>query len=155
MVIWITNSIQMVILPLVIQIPSVLDFHLSSTVGIRIPDKFGMWMINCCLVIKWFWFWSHASLNCFSKNQNIYKLIQFSDESGFWEFMNTGLLVWYSDASSSLLHWLIFGFRYALFVQWSLCRRKYTPLYEKGIKKTQNKSMETSHLSYLFLPLIS
>ena len=27
--------------------------------------------------------------------------------------------------------------------------RKYTPLYEKGIKKTQNKSMETTHCKCL------
>ena len=28
--------------------------------------------------------------------------------------------------------------------------RKYTPLYEKGIKKTQNKSMETTHITNSF-----
>ena len=27
----------------------------------------------------------------------------------------------------------------------NLCCSKYTPLYEKGIKKTQNKSMETTN----------
>ena len=32
----------------------------------------------------------------------------------------------------------------ALFAQRYVCQRKYTPLYEKGIKQYQNKLMETT-----------